>query len=80
MELLAMHTRCKPFVVNNKTSYVIHTYEIYSEYDFTNAETVIICKDVDTKREYMIILPYIQRDKNILFSAVKALIDTNAVQ
>ena len=79
MELLAWHTQCKP-LVNNDIPYVIHTYEIWFEYDFTDVKTIITCKDVDTKREYEIILPYIQRDKNIIFAVAKAVINTNGVQ
>lgn len=75
-----MHTRCIPFVVDNATKYVIHTYEILLDYDFTDMKTVIICRDVDTKHEYEIILPYIQKDKSILVAAAKAIIYTNAVQ
>lgn len=81
MELLAMHTQCKSFVDSDiPYPYILHTYEIYFEYDFTDSETVIICRDADTKHEYKVILPYIQGDKNILFDVARAIINTNAVQ
>ena len=83
IELLAMHTQCKSFVDSDipyPYPYILRTYEIYFEYDFTDIDTVIICRDVDTKHEYKVILPYIQRDKNILFDVAKAIINTNAVQ
>lgn len=76
-----MHTQCKSFVDSDiPYPYILHMYEIYFEYDFTDSETVIICRDVDTKHEYKVILPYIQRDKNILFDVAKAIINTNALQ
>jgi len=74
-----MHTQCKPFVETNK-SYIMRTFEIYFTHDFTNTETIIECIDVDTKRSYKIILPYIQRDKDVIVKAAIALIKSNAVQ
>lgn len=79
MELLAMHTQCK-HVVKTEKSYIMRTYEIYFTHDFTNTETKIECIDVDTKKNYKIILPYIQRDKNVIYDAAISLIKTNAIQ
>lgn len=78
MELLAMHTQCKPFVTTEK-SYIMRTYEIYFTYDFTNTETIIECIDVDTKRSYKIILPYILRDKDAIHDIAISFLKTNAV-
>lgn len=74
-----MHTQCKPYV-NTERSYIMRTFEIYFTHDFTNAETIIECIDVDTKRSYKIILPYIQRDKDLIIEAARSLIKTNVVQ
>lgn len=77
MILNSMYEIAKPYI---EGKFILRHFEIYHEFDFVLAETIITIIEMDTRKEYTVTLPYIQRDTNIIFNVARNVIESEGVQ
>lgn len=70
---LGLCTYTEPF---DDGHFIMKTFEIYMTYDHVKSVTRITIINSDTKHEFIIYLNYIQHDKELIYRAAKAVIDT----
>lgn len=72
--LLSLYTHAVPY---DDEHFILKTFEIDVTFDQVKGCTRIIIKNVDTKRECIIYLDYIQREENLIIKAAQSIINTN---